>query len=421
MVGQLSIILVILLIAMIALAWRRKRKVEKAQGSFLVDIILSKLNIIIGFYQVTYGLLETFSYIQWPDSLQIIGKYSEILQLNILQIAPVHCLFTGLHMNAFGDLIAMMTINAAVIGISGISYGVHKQIVLRRQKLDSTVKVIKISQTKELVYRNLFFFLHATYLSTCSKTANVLPLACRRLCRDDKEDFCYKYLKADCSMQCQGSNYNYSLIVAYISTAYIIALPVASFVTLWRQQRVIMATENTKTNKDPSVGMEMCSGLHFLFENYKARSWYWELIEMSRKVILTSGLALVGQESRSYIGLTWVVAGMYGMLFAYVRPIQDEFENRLMTTSLAVTVVNLAIGAVSRIPAENIPVSIDPLSETVLFKILVLGANTLVIGLLVGRIILSSIIIKKIMGLSKISCCRGINPEVYTRRTIGLD
>ena len=196
MVGQLSIILVILLIAMIALAWRRKRKVEKAQGSFLVDIILSKLNIIIGFYQVTYGLLETFSYIQWPDSLQIIGKYSEILQLNILQIAPVHCLFTGLHMNAFGDLIAMMTINAAVIGISGISYGVHKQIVLRRQKLDSTVKVIKISETKELVYRNLFFFLYATYLSTCSKTANVLPLACRRLCRDDKEDFCYKYLKA---------------------------------------------------------------------------------------------------------------------------------------------------------------------------------------------------------------------------------
>ena len=222
-------------------------------------------------------------------------------------------------------------------------------------------------------------------------------------------------------MQCQGSNYNYSLIVAYISAAYFIALPVASFVTLWRQQRVIMATENTKTNKDPSVGMEMCSGLLFLYENYKGRSWYWELIEMSRKVILTSGLALVGQESRSYIGLAWVVAGMYGMLFAYVRPIQGEFGNRLMTTSLAVTVVNLAIGAVSRIPAENIPVSIDPHSETVLFKILVIGANTLVIGLLVGGIILSSTIIKKIMGLSKISCSRGINPEVYTRRKIGLD
>ena len=386
--GQLSIILVILLIAMIALAWRRKRKVEKAQESFLVDILLSKLKIVISFYQVTYGLLETFSYIQWPDSLQIIGKYSEILQLNILQIAPVHCLFSGLHMNAFGDLIAMMTINAGVIGISGISYRVQKQIVLRRQKLNSTGKLIKISQTKELVYRNVFFFLYATYLSTCSKTVNVLPLACRRLCRDDKEDFCYKYLKADYSIQCRGPTYNHFLTVAYISTAYIIALPVASFVTLWRQQRLVMATEKAKTNNDgPSVGMEMNSGLRFLYENYKARSWYWELIEMTRKVILTSGLALVGQESRSYIGLAWVIAGMYGMLFAFVRPIQDEFENRLMTTSLAVTVVNLAIGAVSRIPAENIPVSIDPYTETVLFKILVLGANTLVMGLLVGRVI----------------------------------
>ena len=108
----------------------KKKKGREGSRKFSGDIFLSKLKIIIGFCQVTYGLLETFSSIQWPDSLQIIGKYSEILQLNILQIAPVHCLFTGLHENAFGDLIAMMTINAAVIGISGISYGVHKQIVL---------------------------------------------------------------------------------------------------------------------------------------------------------------------------------------------------------------------------------------------------------------------------------------------------
>lgn len=394
----MSIIVVILLIAMVALAWRRKRKSEEVQGSSVIDILLSKLKIVIGFYQVTYGLLETFSYIKWPDSLQIIGKYSEILQLNILQIAPAHCLFSGLYVNAFGNLLVMMTINAAVIGILAVGYGVRKQIILRRKNLESAEKIIKVSQTKEFVYRNVFFFLYTTYLSTCSKTANVLPLACRRLCRDDKEDFCYKYLKADYSIQCQGPNYNHFLIAAYISTAYIIALPVASFVTLWRQQRVIMATENTKTNQDPGIGMEMISGLRFLYENYKTRSWYWEVIEMSRKVILTSGLTLVGQESRSYIGLAWVIAGMYGMLFAYVRPIQNAFENRLMTTSLAVTIVNLAIGAVSRIPAENIPVSVDPYTETVLFKMLVLGANTLVIGLLVGRIILLCTINYTIMG-----------------------
>jgi len=134
--------------------------------------------------------------------------------------------------------------------------------------------------------------------------------------------------------------------------------------------------------------MEMITGLRFLFENYKPRSWYWELVEMSRKVILTSALILVGQESRSYIGLTLVIAGMYGMLFSWIRPMQDVFENRLMSTSLAVTIVNLAVGAVSRIPAENTLSSGEQYADAVLFRILVLGANVSVIGLLVGRILL---------------------------------
>jgi hypothetical protein len=61
-----------------------------------------------------------------------------------------------------------------------------------------------------------------------------------------------------------------------------------------------------------------------------------------------------------------------------------------MATSLAVTVVNLGIGAVSRIPAEDISASTNSHTDTVLFKILVLGANTLVIGLLLGKITVSA-------------------------------
>jgi len=112
---------------------------------------------------------------------------------------------------------------------------------------------------------------------------------------------------------------------------------------------------------------------------------------MSGEVILTSGLILVGQESRSYIGLAWVIAGMYGELFSWMKPIKDATENRLMATSLAVTVVNLGIGAVSRIPAENMSATVDSYTDAVLFKLLVLGANTLVIGLLVGEILVSSV------------------------------
>ncbi len=276
----------------------------------------------------------------------------------------------------------MMTMNAAAIFISCIAYGVTKMIILRKRNLDEEEKSERISRFKEIVCKNLFFVLYVTYLSTCSKTAIVLPPACRRLCRDDEEEVCFKYLKADYSIPCQGQKYNHLLVVAYISIAYIFALPAASFIALWKSRltrKEVRKAQNLASNKG------MTSGLRFLFENYKTRSWYWELVEMTRKVTLTSGLILVGQESRSYIGLALVIAGIYGIVFAWVKPLQDETENRLMTTSLAVTVVNLVIGAVSRIPAENITSWNETDIDALVFKMLVFAANSLVIGLLVGK------------------------------------
>ena len=382
---QLSIIAAIVLIIIVYLVWSSKRNANKRRRP-LIDAFLSKLKTVIGFYQVTYGLLQTFSYIKWPGSLQEIAKYSEILHMDVLQIAPIHCLFQGLHVDAFKSLFAVMALNASFIGFSVVAYGIHKIVILSRSGLEADEKSRKISEAKEVVYRNLFFLLYVTYLSTCSKTANVLPLNCRKLCRDDQEEFCYKYIKADYSIQCQGARYNHLVIGAYSSLVYVVALPFIAFMAIWRTQRP--STANPEKSGDSSYSIEMITGLRFLFENYNPRSWYWELVEMSRKVILTSGLILVGQESRSYIGLAWVIAGMYGMLFSWIKPIQDSTDNRLMTISLAVTVVNLGIGAVSRIPAENISTSNDPYTDTVLFKILIIGANTLVIGLLFGKIVL---------------------------------
>ena len=59
-----------------------------------------------------------------------------------------------------------------------------------------------------------------------------------------------------------------------------------------------------------------------------------------------------------------------------------------MGASIAVTVFNLGVGAVSKIPAENVPTAADVYMDMVVFNILVLGANTLVIGLLACKMLL---------------------------------
>ena len=421
--GQLSIMGGIFLIIAVVSAWasyKSKKSKNNNDERSPVDVFLAKLKIVIGFYQVTYGLLEAFSYIKWPDSLQAISKYSEILQLNVLQIAPIQCLSSGLRVNAFGNLFAIMSINSAAIVVSGVVYGVRKLLVLKNKNLEDEEKSRRVSKTKEVVYRSLFFFLYVTYLSTCSKTATVLPLACRKLCAADEDDkLCPAYLKADYSVRCHESRYNNLAIVAYISAAYIIALPAATFVTLWRQRRAILVTEETATSQNENSATEVITGLRFLFESYKPGSWYWELVEMSRKVIVTSVLILVGQETRSYIGLTLVIAGMYGTVFCWIHPLQDAFENRLMSTSLAVTVINLVIGAVSRIAAEYLPAPNDSYLDAVIFNILVIGANALVIGLIGGKpnslsFTISGIFIKPGANESEVKLTRVVWPEIYS-------
>ena len=280
-----------------------------------------------------------------------------------------------------------MATNATFIAVAGIVYGARKLTILRNGSLTDDAKAQQISQVKKAVYKNLFFFLYVTYLSTCSKTATVIPLACRELCSDENETSCLQYLKADYSIQCHDPWYRKLVIMAYISTAYILALPAAAFITLWRRKKQIVGKAFVERSEKPDRSPEVIKGLHFLYGSYKDRFWYWEMVEMSRKVVVTSVLILLGQESRSYVGIAWVVAGMFGVIFAWNRPIKDAFENTLMTTSLAVTVLDLALGAISKIPAENLPTSTNLNTDTVLFNILVLGANTLVIMLLACKMI----------------------------------
>ena len=394
MIRQLAIMGAIVMLLVIIVVWRSKKKSKKDAGRSFLDKALGSIKVTIGFYQVTFGIMEAFSYIKWPESLSVIGGYSEIVQVDIVQIAPLHCIIPSLKFDAFASLFAVMGLNfvAVIVALASFAFATWKST---RHILNEEEKIRKKEQIKTVVKRNLFFFLYVTYLNTCLKTAQVVPLACHRICVDEKDaESCEKYLKADYSIDCKGERYNRLVIVGYCSIVYVIVLPAAAFIAIWKQQRAAKKTEEeTKndTNDFEDQGTEQ-SGLRFLHENYDPRCWYWELVETVRKVILTSGLILLGGESRAYIALALLLSGLYGMYFGLKKPIKDRFENNLMLSSLAVTFVNLAIGAVSTIPSQGSGTSVDPIEDNLIFNILVIAANYLVIGLLVGKLTLSCIL-----------------------------
>ena len=175
-------------------------------------------------------------------------------------------------MNAFGDLLLILSLNAIAVTTSGVVYDIRRRIIFGKKHLEDEQKREKTSHMKEIVYKNLFFILYITYLSTFSKTASVLPFAYREICRDKNEDLCKTYLKADYNVKCQGQTYKHLLVLAYISTAYIFALPTATFIALWRHRREISSGAD---GKGVSVGREIFEGLWFLSDNYEPRTWYY--------------------------------------------------------------------------------------------------------------------------------------------------
>jgi len=71
-----------------------------------------------------------------------------------------------------------------------------------------------------------------------------------------------------------------------VNIVYIIALPAFSIIVLWRERRVFLGSRESGRYMAPQESKEIVTGLRFLYENYRTETWYWELIEMMRKVSL---------------------------------------------------------------------------------------------------------------------------------------
>ena len=108
LIAQITIVLVA--IAMVVIPVALGKKVQDSNGRSLTDIVLARLKIVIGFYQVPSGTLESFSYIRWPSTLMQLVKYAKILQLNLIQIAPVHCFSSGVNVNSYTILTLFTTV-----------------------------------------------------------------------------------------------------------------------------------------------------------------------------------------------------------------------------------------------------------------------------------------------------------------------
>ncbi|XP_022104873.1 slit homolog 1 protein-like [Acanthaster planci] len=100
-------------------------------------------------------------------------------------------------------------------------------------------------------------------------------------------------------------------------------------------------------------GHEKISWKTFLCENYKPQFWYWEVVELVRKIVQTLFVLLYGPDDHFTMFATITISVGFLLVHAYVRPMKDETEHRLQMCSLGAIFLNLLAASLLLLPTDE--------------------------------------------------------------------
>ena len=138
-------------------------------------------------------------------------------------------------------------------------------------------------------------------------------------------------LSADLAVQCETSKHNSAVKLGYIFGAlYIAGLPLQVFAQLYW---------NRNNLQDRSVKVRYM----FLFHNYRKGLYWYECVNMLRKIGLVTALVLLQEDLGTQVFALSILSMTYLTLHAYIKPYSSRTLNELETGALFVTALTLSM------------------------------------------------------------------------------
>ena len=400
----------------IILAREDEKKVERT----FADLIQSSLKIVMGFYQVLVQIINAFKSIEWPNALTHAVKVFEFVELSVLRIPSLHCIRSDWRLNAIGEfwfsLIAMAIIPSLLLIYfalkTAISYCYVSEEDFGRKRIVSVKNCLQ-----SIV---LFFF--ATYPFISTKIFHVLPAGCHKFCTVKKNGHCLNrmsYLRNDYSVKCPGTDGdpNFNVDYAYISLVLPVGLPFLLLYLLWRfapkdgneipaQRHMGIQGENLEENDEehnyvdwegynaPLISGKVVNSeksvaefaLKMTYGNYKTSCWYWEFIEMVRKLVMVAASSFLFQNLKIGLYSNILLSVLFVVLHARKWPMKDSFDNYMQLLALVSVTVNLCY-SVTKASSIGDSEIMDKKEDDFALGLMLVSLNSLLVILIVGRFV----------------------------------
>ena len=340
----------------------------------LGDVILSNLKILIGFYQVLIIIIYALPNVNWPENLRTIITAMQYIQFQIIHLSSLRCINSKWSINAV-DEVWIILISIITVTLFAVVYYFIKSLYIHYQCSSPS----QAKKRKHVCGRNCIkfvgIFLFVSYTLISAKTFEILPITCHSFCTAKQQEMCahsMSFLSADYSIPCPTTaDGKTTLVTGYSCLTFPLGVPVLLYVLLrWSTPRprtcpqiqnsciIHQHNENPSHNGrgvfsihgnplfEDSIVPMMTSALKFTYENYHSRYWYWEVIEMIRKLLMIISAALHVGHTKTGLTCTIIVAMFFSILHGIVKPFKNTFESGAQFLSLILILLNLAFVAV---------------------------------------------------------------------------
>ena len=395
------------------------RRCQEAEERTFADILLTSLKILIGFYQVLISIIHALSHVHWPENLKTIINILHYMQFQVIHLPSLRCTNSEWNFNAIDEFWTILIIAITVPCLAALYYFI-KSVYIHYQCASSSEPKGKRLVCGRTCTKYVSLFLFLTYTLITTKIIEILPISCHSFCTAKQNDTCVhsmSFLRYDYRIPCLTIGHNKTtLIVGYSCLIYPFGLPILLFTLLmWYAPRqrtnglvgnnCVIEEQNDEVDAwcnqndthvsvikddpfcDDSDAPLMPLALKFTYENYHSDYWYWEVIEMIRKLLMSIGIVLFVGHTKIGLACTIIVAMIFTILHAIAKPFKNSFESGTQLLSLILIPLNLAFGAVLESQDKESPSFINKELDVFCLGTLIVVMNSCLIIIVLARII----------------------------------
>ena len=291
------------------------------------------VKLLVGFGQVLSYYPVTFDSIPWPDELANFMKLFEIFSIDIFSLfGAASCqLQTGFLSKFMFHMSLIPMILIILVGAFGLV------LVLSKSS-----KVFTPESVKTGFYTLVSLILYTLYVGVSTRIFRLFK------CREIMGTW---YLTADYTVVCFEGAWSFASLIAFVCIGvFVVGIPMGQFLVLCKNRKYIDEKKCIAKDKDYRKHLDIKHKYGSIFEAYRPDCYYYDIIDLIRRLTLTGGLILVGnEEAVAQVFLGIMISTMWLCLVLYMKPYASAWDTALSGLLSFVLTITLVSGTCLRL------------------------------------------------------------------------